>query len=561
MRRRISTCSSRRWPRFLRATAAAGPGARQAGRGAASRADQARPPGGLARAGRRDGAAPGDPQALLVALHARHWATLAPDWRAPGQRRGAARRRGNGRRPGDGVPRSPSTCTAGPAISRAWTPSWRPWPTSPTSSGSPSTGGARPTCGRCGRCWTGAPGGGRTPGPRRPGDRRAAAERVRSLLVRARSAGRHPLDAGPAGRAPGGSGTTGSGSCRLPGGVTRSSRSSWPTSGPPGRRSSATPGRTSPTCPGTGSGSCTSAALPRPVSCSATSVGRRSSTSGCRRMPTATRSRSPRCRSGRWLCGLGWWPPCSGGGRRRNAFQLAMERCNRLGAPAITARVLYERSRMLVARAGGRSRQRRRAACPGGGHLPSWTCPASGTVSRLAASIDPSRRVAGAGPSVPGAVFRREGDYWTVAYAGETAHLRDVKGLRYLACLLRRPGREVHVLELVREAEGLPTEPARGCPPVPSLRLGSEDRGWTRPTACSTRRRRRRTGAGCASWRRTWRPGPGATRNGPPVPSRRWTPSPRSCCGELAGGRNRALPSPAERARVSVTKAIRKAVG
>jgi hypothetical protein len=63
---------------------------------------------------------------------------------------------------------------------------------------------------------------------------------------------------------------------------------------------------------------------------------------------------------------------------------------------------------------------------------------------------------------VPGAVFRREGDYWTVAYAGQTAHLRDVKGLSYLACLLRRPGREVHVLELVRDAEGLPAEPARG---------------------------------------------------------------------------------------------------
>ena len=43
--------------------------------------------------------------------------------------------------------------------------------------------------------------------------------------------------------------------------------------------------------PGTGSGSCTCAALPRHVSSSATSVGRRGSTSCWLRMPTATRSR------------------------------------------------------------------------------------------------------------------------------------------------------------------------------------------------------------------------------------------------------------------------------
>jgi tetratricopeptide (TPR) repeat protein len=51
-----------------------------------------------------------------------------------------------------------------------------------------------------------------------------------------------------------------------------------------------------------------------------------------------------------------------------------------------------------------------------------------------------------------GAVARlhREGDYWTVQYADTTSRLRDMKGLRYLAYLLRDPGQEFHALDLLR---------------------------------------------------------------------------------------------------------------
>ena len=51
-------------------------------------------------------------------------------------------------------------------------------------------------------------------------------------------------------------------------------------------------------------------------------------------------------------------------------------------------------------------------------------------------------------------VFRREGDYWLVAFEGHTAHLRDLKGLRYLARLLADPGHEFHVLDLVAVERG-----------------------------------------------------------------------------------------------------------
>ena len=51
-------------------------------------------------------------------------------------------------------------------------------------------------------------------------------------------------------------------------------------------------------------------------------------------------------------------------------------------------------------------------------------------------------------------VFRREGEYWSVAFEGHTVRLRDLKGLRYLARLLAAPGREFHVLDLVAVESG-----------------------------------------------------------------------------------------------------------
>ena len=63
-----------------------------------------------------------------------------------------------------------------------------------------------------------------------------------------------------------------------------------------------------------------------------------------------------------------------------------------------------------------------------------------------------------ASPEQPGTgenVFRREGDYWCVAFDGHTVRVRDLKGVRYLARLLASPGRELHVLDLVAE-EGQP---------------------------------------------------------------------------------------------------------
>jgi signal transduction histidine kinase/CheY-like chemotaxis protein len=51
--------------------------------------------------------------------------------------------------------------------------------------------------------------------------------------------------------------------------------------------------------------------------------------------------------------------------------------------------------------------------------------------------------------SVSSRLFRREGDYWTVAYAGTVCRLKDSKGLHYLARLLAQPHDEMHALDLI----------------------------------------------------------------------------------------------------------------
>jgi hypothetical protein len=46
-------------------------------------------------------------------------------------------------------------------------------------------------------------------------------------------------------------------------------------------------------------------------------------------------------------------------------------------------------------------------------------------------------------------VFMRQGDYWTIRYQGQITVLKASRGLYCLSCLLRHPGREIHVSELL----------------------------------------------------------------------------------------------------------------
>jgi len=56
--------------------------------------------------------------------------------------------------------------------------------------------------------------------------------------------------------------------------------------------------------------------------------------------------------------------------------------------------------------------------------------------------------------------FRREGQYWTIIFDGSLPmHLRDSKGINYVAHLLANPGREVHAIELAQIDSGSATTP------------------------------------------------------------------------------------------------------
>src|SRR5208337_4298645 len=67
------------------------------------------------------------------------------------------------------------------------------------------------------------------------------------------------------------------------------------------------------------------------------------------------------------------------------------------------------------------------------------------------------------------AIFRKEGEYWTVGHDGKSFRLKDSKGLGYLAHLLRHPATEFHVLDL---AGGIATQHED--------EANESARGWTR---------------------------------------------------------------------------------
>jgi predicted ATPase len=61
-----------------------------------------------------------------------------------------------------------------------------------------------------------------------------------------------------------------------------------------------------------------------------------------------------------------------------------------------------------------------------------------------------SGRLAGAGGEGATCALHKAGEFWTVGRAGALFHVKDSKGLGYIAHLLRNPGVEFHVLDLAR---------------------------------------------------------------------------------------------------------------
>jgi len=80
---------------------------------------------------------------------------------------------------------------------------------------------------------------------------------------------------------------------------------------------------------------------------------------------------------------------------------------------------------------------------------------ARASLERIGAAT-PVARIAAAPPVLhDGELVRREGDTWAIAFGGRLVRLRDLKGLRYLVRLLAEPGREMHAVDLVITEGGI----------------------------------------------------------------------------------------------------------
>jgi tetratricopeptide (TPR) repeat protein len=247
----------------------------------------------------------------------------------------------------------------------------------------------------------------------------------------------------------------------------------------------------------------------------------------------------------------------------------ALQLNTRIGARPWTARTQADLARLLVAR--GRPGDRERA-------LELLTA-ALGTARRLGMTVFAERAgddfARARGDSHPGQaplpaakpaehtaqwpVFRREGEYWSIAFAGDAFRLKDVKGLRYLAQLLRHPGREFHVLDLAAAGQAAGTGGARPHPAreddLHKARLSGTGPALDEQAKAAYRARLRDLEEELAE----------ATSWADPVRAAKARQERQFLTDELAaavglGGRDRADGSPAERARVSITKAVKIAL-
>ena len=191
---------------------------------------------------------------------------------------------------------------------------------------------------------------------------------------------------------------------------------------------------------------------------------------------------------------------------------------------------------------GGRGGRRRRSPSPGRS-----ACRRCASASRRCA---PTAKAGAAPASTASALLRCEGDFWTLGHAGKVSRLRDSKGLRYLARLLGDPGREFHVLDLAAGGD-VRASGARGqYAPARAGRRRARRARQARLSEPARRPARRARGGGGPQ-----RPRP---RRGSAARDRRAHRAARRAVG--LGGRDRAVGAVAERARSSVTKALRHAI-
>lgn len=153
-------------------------------------------------------------------------------------------------------------------------------------------------------------------------------------------------------------------------------------------------------------------------------------------------------------------------------------------------------------------------------------------------------------------MFRREGDYWSVRFSGSISRLRDGKGPQYLAQLLRNPNQRIAALDLVVAGGNAPTR----APNVEDMETLTDERGSAdlvldAQAKRAYERRLRELQEDLEEAQAFNDPERAATLQ---EEMDALVDALRRAVG--LGGRSRAMATPGERARVSVTKVLKQTI-
>jgi tetratricopeptide (TPR) repeat protein len=182
-------------------------------------------------------------------------------------------------------------------------------------------------------------------------------------------------------------------------------------------------------------------------------------------------------------------------------------------------------------------------------------------LARAAALLPPDEGAERAPAAAPqegsaAAVLAREGDVWRLDYEGRVLRVRDAKGMRHLALLLANPGVEFHAVDVATAAEG---GAATGAKDVEGLtvRAGTGDAGPALDSRAKAEYRSRLEDLRAEIEE--------AESFNDPERAARAREEMDFIAHELSaavglGGRDRVLSSAAERARVNVTRALRREI-
>jgi tetratricopeptide (TPR) repeat protein len=154
------------------------------------------------------------------------------------------------------------------------------------------------------------------------------------------------------------------------------------------------------------------------------------------------------------------------------------------------------------------------------------------------------------------AVLAREGDVWRLDYEGRVLRVRDAKGLRHLALLLANPGIEFHAVDVATAAEGGPAPGAEAADGL-AVRAGTGDAGPALDSQAKAEYRSRLEDLRAEIEE--------AESFNDPERAAHAREEMDFIAHELSaavglGGRDRRAASAAERARVNVTRALRREI-